>query len=295
MHIKKLVILVFAALFFLTGCNKVTKDKNDQAESKSPISVDYANLSDSEKSEMTFEFFRSSDSHRVDLKVINRTSKQVNFSGNKFELISPQRTTIDSNHDNISLDSNSTKTFKDLFSGVDPTTFERIGLYCYKNTANKLAYSLSDLSVAKSTNLKDTNVQASFKNFGKKVNNHPTKKKTNLKPVTNVQQAIALVKKQNGPAPKGMLYDYMRDATSSSDNTVRTGDDQVVYWVRLFESDGHVTIAKKDWTVFLDGRVLPVKPSSIGNPQDPKQSDTVPAKEPSQTNDSSTRTNSNPN
>jgi len=274
---KGLAVLILGLLLLIVGCGKVTTSaKDNQSSKKTEQTIDYARLSDSEKSEMTFTFVRSSDSSSVDLKIINRTSKNVTFNGDKFILAYPKKSNINSTIDStIKIGSNSTKTFKKLFEGLNSADFSTIGLYCYKNKNNKLAYSEPNATTVKSTNLKEEDLQKAYKKASATKKVEPVKKErptndterqnsVSVGEITSGQQAVALIQSLNGPAPQGTSYTFMTDETSGTNGTVKTNDGQDVYWVRLFESGNGVAITVDDWTVFPNRTVIHQAPPSVG-------------------------------
>lgn len=282
-----LAVIVVGLLLLIVGCGKVTtSQKSDQSRKTVEKTIDYAQLSDSEQSEMTFTFTRSNDSSAVNLKVINRTSKNVTFNGNKFMLVYPKKSQINSTQDKtIKVGSNSTKTFKNLFEGLNNADFATIGLYCYKNSNNKLAYSEVNATTAKSTNLKDETLQKAYKKAAtkekttdnEKVNkNRNDTERQNSVPngqITSGQQAVALVQSLNGPAPQGTSYTFMTDGNSGTNGAVKTNDGQMVFWVRLFESGNGVAITVDDWTVFPNRTVIHQAPPEVGEPSNSRSTD----------------------
>jgi len=236
---------------------------------------------------MNFTFTRDdeADMSSVSLKVINRTSEDVLFDGTRFILAHTEGSDVTSTKGNtIRIKSNSTKTVKNLFSGVDNDDFKTVGLFYYKNLKNKLAYSEINATVSKSTNLKDETLQKSYKGTPKKkvtrqkktttdndrTDNNQTEKNRRpteqipTGPITNAKDAVALVKSQMGPAPQNMAYTYMGDGTSGPDGSVKTNDDQTVYWVRLYRTGLSIAVAVDDWTVYPDRTIVHLTPSEIG-------------------------------
>jgi len=288
MRKRGLLVAVLGLLFFTVGCSQVTNKptavKSGQTTTKS---VDYAQLSQSQRDEMNFTFTRDdeADMSSVSLKVINRTSEDVLFDGTRFILAHTEGSDVTSTKGNtIRIKSNSTKTVKNLFSGVDNDDFKTVGLFYYKNLKNKLAYSEINATVSKSTNLKDETLQKSYKGTPKKkvtrqkktttdndrTDNNQTEKNRRpteqipTGPITNAKDAVALVKSQMGPAPHNMAYTYMGDGTSGPDGSVKTNDDQTVYWVRLYRTGLSIAVAVDDWTVYPDRTIVHLTPSEIG-------------------------------
>lgn len=281
-----LAVIFLSLLLLIVGCGKVTtSQKSDQKHKVIEKKIDYAKLSDSEQSEMTFIFTKNSDSSAVDLKVINRTSKNVTFNGNKFLLIYPKKSQIDSTDGRtIKIGSNSTKTFTNLFEGLNSADFSTIGLYCYKNNHNKLAYSEANSSSSKSTNLKDESLQKAYKKAAvkekvpdsKRSNGRNDTERQNSVPngqITSGQQAVALIQSLNGPAPQGTSYTFMTDGSSGTNGAVKTNDGQMVFWVRLFESGNGVAITVDDWTVFPNRTVIHQAPPEVGEPSNNRSND----------------------
>ena len=270
----ELIIAALGLLFFSVGCNKVTSSKSSTP--KVEKSIDYTQLSDSEKSEMTFVFTRNemSEATSVDLKVVNRTSKNIEFNGERFILIHKDGNEVDSDLEKtIVVKSNSTKTVKNLFSDIESDNFEKVGLYCYRNTQYHLAYSEINKTSSKSTNLKDETLQKAYLAKKKKVSAATTDKQTQPKrpakplvptgPITNSKQAMALVESQYGPAPDGSFYSYMTDETSDATGSIKLSDGTVVFWVRLAKNGNGVSIAEDDWTVYPDRTVIHMAPSRL--------------------------------
>jgi len=288
---KLRIVGLILFVFLMAGCDKVTTEpKGSQHVEKTAQSIDYAQLSDSEKSEMTFTFVKNDTSTAIDMKIVNRTSKNIEFDGDKFRLTYPQKSNINSTETSkIKIGSNSTKTFKNLFEGLNSADFSTIGLYCYKNTNNKLAYNEINTKTSKSTNLKTTALQSAYKKAAQKpkpqtkpkksTNNNQTihqndKKRENDVPVGQIhsgQQAVALIESLNGAAGKGQSYTFMREENSGTDGSVKASDGQQVYWVRLFKDDGQVTL--RDWTVFPNRTVLNGAPSLINNQNNNQNTD----------------------
>lgn len=281
-----LAVILLGLLLLVVGCGKVTtSQKSSQSTKTTEKTIDYAQLSDSEQSEMTFTFVRNNDSSAVDLKIVNRTSKNVTFNGDKFILIYPKKSQINSTKDStIKIGSNSTKTFKNLFEGLNSADFSTIGLYCYKNKNNKLAYSEINSLSAKSTNLKESSLQKAYKTASTKkkpvVNKKPkatndTERQNSVPAgqITSGQQAVALVQSMNGPAPQGTSYTFMTDETSGTNGLVKTNDGQAVYWVRLFESGNGVAITVDDWTVFPNRTVIHQAPLAVGESKNSQTQD----------------------
>jgi len=273
--------------------NKPTATKSGQTTTKS---VDYAQLSQSQKDEMNFTFTRNdaTDMSSVSLKVVNRTSEDVLFDGTRFILAHTQGSDVTSTKGNtIRIKSNSTKTVKNLFSGIDKDVFKTVGLFYYKNSKNKLAYSEANATISESTNLKDENLQKSYKGTPKKkvtrqkkttTDNDPAKADQTEKnrrptnqiptgPITNAKDAVALVRSQMGPAPENMAYTYMSDETSGANGSVQTNDKQTVYWVRLYRTGLSTAVSVDDWTVYPDRTIVHLMPSEIGTSSDDTDSD----------------------
>lgn len=285
-----IVIVVLGLLVLGSGCNKVTTDKNQTSTSDTAIkTIDYTQLSSSEKDEMNFEFIRhdQGDSSAVDMKVINRTSKNIHFDGSKFLLRQPKGSDVTSNEDHkIIVKSNSTKTVKNLFAGISDTDFDSLGLYCYKNQQNKLAYSEIGTATSKSTNLKDEDLQKAFKKSTTKkkvsakstdstktpVEDNQTKQKTPAKkpiPVGQIitaKMAMDMVESQNGPAPQTTAYCTMGGGQYGQAFGTYRG--QQVFWVRLYRNDGTNVAYLDDWTVYQDRTIVHAQPGSQQAPLD---------------------------
>lgn len=281
---RGLLAVILGLLLFVVGCSKVTNtptgNKSGQTTTKS---VDYAQLSESQKNEMNFTFNRNdeSDMSSISLKVVNRTSEDVLFDGTRFILTHTEGSDVNSTKGGtIRVKSNSTKSIKNLFVGVDNDNFKTIGLFSYKNANNKLAYSEINTAVSKSTNLKDATLSKAYKGTPKKkvsrqknetttdnksTKNQPQKSdRIPVGPITNAKDAVALVKSQKGPAPENMAYTYMGDETSGPDGSVKTNNNQTVYWVRLYRTGLSVAVAVDDWTVYPDRTIVHMTPSEIG-------------------------------
>jgi len=280
MRKRGLIIAVLGLLLFVLGCSKVTTSKTDTQSIKTVKSVDYTQLSQSQKNEMRFSFERrdETDMSIIDVTVVNRTSEDVQFDGTRFVLAHTKGSDVTSTKgEPITVKSNSTKKFKSLFSGVDDDDFKTVGLFYYKNTKNKLAYSEIDTTISKSTNLKDTDLQKLYRGKPKKKITAPTKTDENdnqvnnnrqtrpavpTGPITNAQQAIALVESQYGPAPEGLQYTHMTDETVGPGDSIKNNG-QMVYWVRLFREGNGVSLAVDDWTVYPDRTVIHQAPGEL--------------------------------
>lgn len=295
MRKRGLIIVVLGLLLFIVGCNKVTnnrtttKDKTETTVKK----VEYSNLSESEKDEMTFSFSQEESEGNlisVDLKVVNRTSKNIQFSGDKFVLTHAKKSDIISVNDDFVVKSNSIKVIKHLFENVDEADFQTIGLYYYKNLQNKLAYSEVNKTVSKSTNLKDDSLQKDYQASKKKKkpvdnskekepsDNQETTTKPRVKipvgPIYNGQMAIALVESQNDPVPDDVHYCTMGSGTD--DGPFGTYNGQSVYWVRLYRRTATGVIYLDDWTVFQDRTIIHRAPQDL-NPNRSEQPNNDPS------------------
>lgn len=293
MRKRGLIIAVLGLLFFVVGCNKVTNNKatTKDATETTVKKVEYSKLSQSEKNEMTFAFSQVTSENNliaIDLKVVNRTSKDIQFSGDKFVLTHAKKSDVISVNDNFIVKSNSTKVIKHLFEDIDGTDFQTIGLYYYKNLQNRLAYSELNKTVSKSTNLKDDNLQREYQSTKKKKrsvdnsrnnekessddseeNNKP-KVKIPVGPIYNGQMAIALVESQNDPVPDGVQYCTMGSGTDNGPFGTYNG--QSVYWVRLFRRTTTGVVYLDDWTVFQDRTIIHRAPQNL-NPDRSEEPD----------------------
>ena len=272
---RGLIIAALSLLLFSTGCSKVTTSpKSNAGTTRTESSIDYTQLSQSEKNEMTFKFVRHDVNgvSAVDLHIINRTGKNIIFQGNKFILLHPKGSDVNSTKtDVIKIKSNSTKTIKNLFEEVTDTAFQTIGLYCYKNKQNKLAYSEANSNEASSTNLKETTLQKAYQNAGKMKKKTTTKKtestetknklpKAPDKPITSGSQAIAMVESQYGLAKNGTAYTIMK---SGNDEVFGKSAGQNIYWVRLYRNTGTAVEYLDDWTVYAGGIVVHKSPGDL--------------------------------
>ena len=284
MKMRGMIIVALSLLLFSAGCHKVTTDDNTKPVETTQQTIDYTQLSDSEKSEMTFEFVRKDNANlsTVNLKVINRTSKNIKFNGNKFVLIHPREVAVtdvtSTFGKEITVKSNSTKTIRNLFDNVDSRDFEVIGLYCYKSKADQLAFNEANTLSSKSTNLKDADLQKAYKKADKKQQqpkkapattrdqNQPNKQ-TQIQaptgPITNASQAVALIQSQYGAALSGTAYSHMEDETSDPSGSIALSNGQRVYWVRLARTDVSAGGDLDDWTVYPDRTVLHRAPGDL--------------------------------
>lgn len=166
---KALLIGVMCLLLISAGCaNKADADKstsNVKATETTEKTVDYTSLSQSEKNELTFLFTRSSqDPVSVDLKIINRTNKNISFINSDFILLHTKSDKVRADKDGDStISSNSTKTVKNLFEDVELSEFQTVGLFVYKNEDNELAYSETAKLSSRSSNLTNSSLENSYK------------------------------------------------------------------------------------------------------------------------------------
>lgn len=156
-------------LLISAGCaNKADADKSTsdvKATETTEKTVDYTSLSQSERNELTFLFTRSSqDPVSVDLKIINRTNKNISFINSDFILMHTKSDKVRADKDGDStIDSNSTKTVKNLFEDVELSEFQTVGLFVYKNSDNELAYSETAKLSSRSSNLTNSSLENSYK------------------------------------------------------------------------------------------------------------------------------------
>lgn len=277
MNKRGLFFVVMSLLFFIVGCSKVTTStKNTTGTTKTEESIDYTHLSQAEKNEMTFKFIRNDVNgvSTVDLKVINRTSKNIDFQGTKFILLHPKGSDINSTKTGtIKINSNSTETIKNLFEEVTDDSFQTIGLYCYKNKQNRLAYSEINSNISASTNLKEDNLTKAYRNASKVVKKKETTDKDKIKkpklpkapakPILNGSQAIAMVESQYGLAPNDTAYTVMK---SGNEDVFGKIANENIYWVRLYRDEGTAVEYLDDWTVFQRGIVIHESPGNLVKP-----------------------------
>ncbi|GEO58131.1 hypothetical protein [Companilactobacillus bobalius] len=170
---KALLIGVMCLLLISAGCaNKADADKSTsdvKATETTEKTVDYTSLSQSERNELTFLFTRSSqDPVSVDLKIINRTNKNISFINSDFILMHTKSDKVRADKDGDStIDSNSTKTVKNLFEDVELSEFQTVGLFVYKNSDNELAYSETAKLSSRSSNLTNSSLENSYKQANK--------------------------------------------------------------------------------------------------------------------------------
>lgn len=156
-------------LLISAGCaNKANADQSSadaKATETTEKTVDYTSLSQSEKNELTFLFTRSSQNPvSVDLKIINRTNKKISFINYDFQLLHTKSDKVKADKNgNTTIDSNSTKTVKNLFEDVNLSEFQTVGLFIYKNVDNELAYSETSKLTSRSSNLTDSSLKNSYK------------------------------------------------------------------------------------------------------------------------------------
>ena len=156
-------------LLISAGCaNKADADKSTsdvKATETTEKTVDYTSLSQSERNELTFLFTRSSQNPvSVDLKIINRTNKNISFINSDFMLLHTKSDKVRADKDGDStIDSNSTKTVKNLFEDVELNEFQTVGLFVYKNADNELAYSETAKLSSRSSNLTNSSLENSYK------------------------------------------------------------------------------------------------------------------------------------
>ncbi|CAJ1178724.1 hypothetical protein LCR01_14650 [Companilactobacillus crustorum] len=283
MNKRGLIVIALGLLLLGTGCNKVTRNRTTGADvTRAKKITNYVDLSHSEKNEMTFEFTKSSSDAAlvsVSLKVVNRTSKNIEFDGDSFILAHRNASDVMSTRDNkIVIKSNSTKNIKNLFEDVDATDFQKVGLYCYKNHNNKLAYSEMNVNVSRSSNLKNDDLQKSYLTTNKKKTKPVQKKNINKEndnqqaaqrrpapvgPINTGQQAIALIESQNVLAPKGT--DYCTMGSGTANGPFETSNGQSVYWVRLYHNTGSAVVYLDDWVVYQDRTVLHQAPGDMSS------------------------------
>ena len=300
---KKLRLLILLALVLVvSGCSKVSTSSDEKTISTNETTnktVEYVNLSDSEKNEMTFQFTRNSSASNVDLKVINRTNKNVGLVFSDIMLVHGQNDkTSASKRGKISIKSNSTKNIKGLFTNLSATNFQTVGLFEYRNNKNKLAYSETSKLVSRSSNLTNTTLKKSYKSKTKKKETEPDDKKeetdeteaisssepdttsdtendssnnseadssttqTNDSSSTSVnssQDAINLIKSQNQSSDSN--YSVVINHSSGSTDTVKDKNGDSVYWIRGNSGDSNSGNSGDDWTIYPNGYVVHSKPS----------------------------------
>jgi len=295
MNKKWSVIGILTLLLIATGCAQNSSKQKTSSSETTKVELkttDYSKLSDSEKNEMSFSFVRESKDNgsNVNLKIINRSSKNVVFDKAKFLLIHKDGDTLTSSADgNKIVKSNSTTSIKSLFTEVENSEFQSVGLFCYKNSKNELAYTEVGNTIYKSSDLTNVDLKKGFNGEGKSKkkdnsyentegkdkNKDTDNKQTNDSPVNsndaqkqdseekkeatpvetiiNIQQAIDLVARKDGQAPEGTGYVIMTDSTSDASGKVLTATGQRVYWVRLYKKGATTGDALGDWTVYPSG------------------------------------------
>lgn len=295
---KKIRLLILLALVFvISGCSKVSTSNDEKSVSSDETTnktVEYTSLSDSEKNEMTFEFTRNSSASNVDLKVINRTNKNVRLVFSDIMLIHGQNNKISaSKRGKISIKSNSTKKIKGLFTNLTITNFRTVGLFVYRNNKNKLAYSEINKLTSRSSNLTKSTLKKSYKSKTKKktsktketdktnevtssdtdtssntdtdssTNSNTTQTNDNNSSSTSVnssQDAINLVKGQNDQSSDSK-YSVVVNPSSGSDDTVKDKNGDSVYWIHSNSGDSNSDSSGDDWTIYPNGYVVHSKPS----------------------------------
>lgn len=293
MRKRGLIVAILGLLLFVVGCSKVTTSQPTKTVHNTVKSIDYTNLDQSQKDEMSFSFKRydGGDTSSINMHVVNRTSKDVLFDGTKFVLAYQKGPDVYSTKDDtITIKSNSTKTVKFLFTGVDNDNFKAVGLFYYKNSNYKLAYCKKDSNESESSNLKEAALQKEYqgqpqkkkaaidkdkKDSQKKSDQasdetkktqQPQKPAPPKPPIVNADQAITLVESQYGLAPNGTAYTHMVDNSSGMDGSIKGSDGQMVYWIRLFKTDvGGNNGGLNDWTVYQNGIVVNQVPEIMSN------------------------------
>lgn len=294
MRKRGLIVAILGLLLFVVGCSKVTTSQPTKTVHNTVKSIDYTNLDQSQKDEMSFSFKRydGGDTSSINMHVVNRTSEDVLFDGTKFVLAYQKGPDVYSTKDDtITIKSNSTKTVKFLFTGVDNDNFKAVGLFYYKNSNYKLAFCQKDSKQSKSSNLKDLTLQKEYRGQPEKKkvattdkdkkdtpkkpdqDSNDTKKNQQSQrpaapkpPIVNADQAITLVESQYGMAPTGTAYTHMVDNSSGMDGSIRSSDGQMVYWIRLFRTDaGGNEGGLNDWTVYQNAIVVNQVPEIMSN------------------------------
>lgn len=280
---KTLLWVILGMILIVMGCSKVSVNDNNniKATEDSPKTIDYAKLSRSEKNEMTFQFSRSSlAADTIDLKIINRTNKNVSFNKSNLLLVhsNDDEISADKNGDTV-VESNSTKKVKKVFSNLETTEFQTVGLFIYKNIKNKLAYSEINSLIDSSSNLTKSSLQKAYKATSKvtktkKSTTNETKDTTtdtqqtdqnnstedtdtesdqdtsqttqndqtsaSTNSVNSSQEAIALVENQSGESSDNN-YSVVINATSGDSDTVKDSNGESVYWIRSTKKDDSAT------------------------------------------------------
>lgn len=214
-------------LLISAGCaNKADADKSTsdvKATETTEKTVDYTSLSQSERNELTFLFTRSSqDPVSVDLKIINRTNKNISFINSDFILMHTKSDKVRADKDGDStIDSNSTKTVKNLFEDVELSEFQTVGLFVYKNAANELAYSETAKLSSRSSNLTNSSLENSYKQATKAV--EKTKQTKQVTKSTNSEMEDS--KKDNGDTTSTVSTNA-NDSTSTSTDDNKNADNK---------------------------------------------------------------------
>ncbi|GEO46796.1 hypothetical protein [Companilactobacillus kimchii] len=224
---KALLIGVMCLLLISAGCaNKADADKSTsdvKATETTEKTVDYTSLSQSERNELTFLFTRSSqDPVSVDLKIINRTNKNISFINSDFILMHTKSDKVRADKDGDStIDSNSTKTVKNLFEDVELSEFQTVGLFVYKSADNELAYSETAKLSSRSSNLTNSSLENSYKQATKVV--EKTKQTKQVTKSTNSE--IEDSKKDNGDTTSTVSTNA-NDSTSTSTDDNKNADNK---------------------------------------------------------------------
>ncbi|HIY92803.1 hypothetical protein [Companilactobacillus sp. HBUAS56275] len=257
---KALLIGVMCLLLISAGCaSKANADQSSsdaKATETTEKTVDYTSLSQSEKNELTFLFTRSSqDPVSVDLKIVNRTNKKISFINYDFQLLHTKSDKVRADKNgNTTIDSNSTKTVKNLFEDVDLSEFQTVGLFIYKNDDNELAYSETSKLTSRSSNLTNSSLKSSYKQAiksakaAKKAKKTATVEENNSSSDTNTNSTADTNSNDSASTDTNSVDNNSNDNSTSDSSTVgKVNADQAMNIIKNHDSN-----ADKKYSVVID-------------------------------------------